>query len=197
MKKAKRFQKKRSEVREWAGKHMDVVTKPSAQEDADPSSHSEPWGNASGFQRSVASWTRSKNKTVKNNTGKKSRGVSMSITDKILARVPSEGSPVKRYPCLIRSQCGFSTPVWSGSHAPVPIDRRARINFSLSFFDLIKTQGCYQTDLYSSCYLGFTQKSPLWPMATDRVVLSGQGCPSVYRRRNLRKCDSQTVYHSR
>lgn len=95
----------------------------------------------------------------------------MSVSDKILARVPSEGSPVKRYLCPLRSQCGFSTSVWSGSHAPVPIDRRARINFSLSSFDLIKTQGCYQTDLYSSCYLGFTQKSPLWPMATELCCL--------------------------
>lgn len=89
---------------------------------------------------------------MKNNAGR-SWGVSISITDTILAKVPFDGSPDKSHPRSVKPQCRFPTPVWSCRHGLVTIHERTRISFSSSSFDLTKTWGL-PSDLCSSCYLG-------------------------------------------
>lgn len=84
---------------------------------------------------------------MKNNAGR-SWGVSISITDTILAKVPFDGSPDKSHPRSVKP-----TPVWSCRHALVTIHERTRISFSSSSFDLTKTWGL-PSELCSSCYLG-------------------------------------------
>ena len=77
------------------------------------SSNLEPQGNASRFERSGSINNHVQEEKVKTDTGK-SWGVSISITDKILAQVPLKGAPDKRHQGPKESQWGVSTSVQSG-----------------------------------------------------------------------------------
>lgn len=126
------------------------------------SSNLEPQGNASRFERSGSINNHVQEEKVKTDTGK-SWGVSISITDKILAQVPFKGAPDKRHQGPKESQWGVSTSVQSGRRDSVAAGGLAR-----NLFDLIKTQ---LSDLNSSYYFGlFAQKPPLLPMQLIGIV---------------------------